>query len=200
MQFDHFLNLEYFFRAIIDLVTNFHFTAIINFLLALLAFLRPISLWISAILLFGIIYSIMRARQVRREQKIELAEHVVRAAERRAKTVGQTTNPKWDRVLEHLRSENQSDWRLSIMEADIMLEELLNALGHHGESIGEKLKAVEPSDFTNLDAVWEAHKVRNAIAHEGGDFTLTQREAKRVINLYRLAFEEFKFIPHGHIE
>ncbi|MFZ2716392.1 MAG: GW dipeptide domain-containing protein [Minisyncoccia bacterium] len=103
-------------------------------------------------------------------------------------------NPSWERVLDYIESFNESDWRLSIIEADIMLGDLLDKLSVGGDSIGEKLKLIEKSDFTTIENAWEAHKIRNRIAHDGGDFLLTQREARRVIDLYRSIFDEFEMI------
>ena len=105
-----------------------------------------------------------------------------------------SVNPKWARVLNHLESQNEGEWRLSIIEADIMLDELLSVMGLQGETIGDKLKSVEKSDFNTLDLAWEAHKIRNKIAHDGADFGLTQREARRVVSLYEAVFKEFSFI------
>jgi hypothetical protein len=103
-------------------------------------------------------------------------------------------NPKWQLVQSHINSLNQSDWKLAILEADIILAELLESMALPGDSVGEKLKAVEKSDFTSIDEAWEGHKIRNAIAHEGSDFLITEREAKRVISLYHTVFDEFEII------
>lgn len=103
-------------------------------------------------------------------------------------------NQKWLLVEEHINSEDPNKWKLAILEADIILSELLESLALPGESVGEKLKAVEESDFTTIESAWEAHKIRNAIAHQGSDFLLTKREAKRIVGLYKNVFEEFKII------
>jgi hypothetical protein len=103
-------------------------------------------------------------------------------------------NPKWERVLSHLNSDNQNDWKFAILEADIMLSDMLDTLQYRGATVAEKLKAVEESDFQTIEAAWEAHKIRNVIAHEGADFAITDREARRVIDLYRSVFEEFHII------
>ena len=65
-----------------------------------------------------------------------------------------------------------------------MLDELLNKLQLPGDTTGEKLKAVEPSDFTTIESAWEAHKARNVIAHEGSNILFNQREALRIVSLY----------------
>ena len=80
------------------------------------------------------------------------------------------------------------------MEADIMLEEMLNKMGYKGNGIGEMLKQIEESDFITLNKAWEAHKVRNNIAHRGGDQVLSKDEAERVVGLYKKVFEEFYYI------
>ena len=103
-------------------------------------------------------------------------------------------NPEWQRILDHIESTNENDWRQAIMEADIMLSGILDKMNLPGETIGDKLKAVDRSDFRTIQNAWEAHKIRNQVAHEGAGFILIQREVRRVIGLYRSIFEEFKLI------
>lgn len=103
-------------------------------------------------------------------------------------------NPRWVKVLEHINSQNPGDWKLSILEADIMLADMLESMNYHGETISDKLKGIEASDFDTLQDAWDAHKVRNAIAHEGSDFQLNKPEAERVVKQFKKVFEEFKYI------
>lgn len=103
-------------------------------------------------------------------------------------------NGEWEHIIELINSVNQSDWRLAIIEADVMLEDMMRRAGYSGDTLGEMLKSVEKSDFTTIDAAWEAHKVRNAIAHQGREFQLNEREAKHAIALYEDVFKEFKMI------
>jgi|GEM_PF-563732 len=100
----------------------------------------------------------------------------------------------WTRIQEHINSGNPSDWRVAILESDIILGQILNSLQLPGDSIGEKLKAVEPSDFVTIENAWEAHKIRNQVAHSGGEFLISEREAKRVVALYESVFREFDYI------
>jgi hypothetical protein len=101
---------------------------------------------------------------------------------------------RWDSATKHISSDNPNDWKQAIIEADIILDDLLNKMGYSGDSIGDKLKKVASGDMRSLNEAWEAHKVRNQIAHEGSTFTLNHHEAKNVINMYRKVFEEFYYI------
>lgn len=104
------------------------------------------------------------------------------------------TNPRWEQVQSLVESDNTSDWRQAIMEADIMLEDMLTAMSYEGEGVGEKLKQANKNSFTTLDKAWEAHKIRNAIAHEGASFRIDHRKARHAIDLYRQVFQEFQYI------
>lgn len=110
------------------------------------------------------------------------------------KSLGNQLIGRWEKIVKKSESENQSEWRLAIIEADIMLDELLEKLQLPGDTMGEKLKAVEQSDFTTIEYAWEAHKARNAIAHEGSNFLINQREVRRIISLYEAVFKEFSLI------
>ncbi len=100
-------------------------------------------------------------------------------------------NAKWKHVELLLKSHNSSDWRQAIIEADVMLEDMLDKMGYPGVGIGEKLKNVEENDFQTLDKAWEAHKVRNRIAHDGSGLKFPYNEAVRVVGLYHDVFKEF---------
>lgn len=165
--------------------------AFIEMLLSWWQVLSLFSFVFSAILLFGIIYAKIRVGSVlqKLERVVEEEEHeYVR---------GQTNadkNERWQDVLLHINSENPNDWRLAIIEADIILEEILEQHGFVGKTIGEKLKSANSQNFRSLEDAWEAHKIRNEIAHRGGDFLLTKRTALEAITRFTKVFEEFHAI------
>lgn len=162
------------------------------YLINLFAKYAVFSLFMSiALILLIILYEIRRI-----EMKNKLLARVLptNEEEEEATDPGFVENPKWQLVEEHINSDDPNKWKLAILEADIILSELLDSLNLPGNGIGEKLKAVEDGDFDHIEEAWEGHKIRNAIAHQGSDFLLTQREAKRVIRLYKAVFEEFKVI------
>lgn len=146
-------------------------------------------LWfLIPVLVVSIVYVIYSLTQVRKNTRKKLYQ-----SPQDVPDVPVSINKSWDRVITHVESYNESEWRLAVIEADIMLSELLDTMNLVGDSIGDKLKGVEKSDFTTLDLAWEAHKIRNQIAHDPA-FLLSQREAKRVISLYEAVFKEFAFI------
>lgn len=103
-------------------------------------------------------------------------------------------NKRWVTVLEYLEGDNESEWKLAILEADTILDDLMMDLKFPGENLGDRLKNADREKFKNLTIAWEVHTIRNRIAHEGSDFNISHREAKRVIALYEIIFREFGYI------
>lgn len=100
---------------------------------------------------------------------------------------------RWSSIQSLIRSYNANDWKQAIIEADIILEEMVDKMGYHGDTLGDKMKKIEPSDFTTINQAWEAHKFRNRIAHSR-DYVLSKDEAERIIGLYEQVFREFFYI------
>jgi hypothetical protein len=182
-----FLNLDYFFYKIWQLLSLRALLDIYGWLMWLADLLRPYMLVLCLLLLTGIIYCILRIRQIDQEEEWKLAQNAMISH-------APSGNSRWQKILDNIESGDENNRRLAILECDIILDEMLEKMGYHGETVGEKLKSVEPSDFTSLDKAWEAHKIRNMIAHEGANFSITEREARRVVGLYKDVFEEFHFI------
>ncbi len=99
-------------------------------------------------------------------------------------------NNRLEDVFTHIGSNNPNDWKLAIIEADIILDTALKEAGYAGVSLGERLKSIAPSQLQSLDDAWQAHKVRNQVAHGGADFVLTRRLAEDTIKQYRRVFNE----------
>lgn len=151
----------------------------------------PISIFVSLLLAVGVAYALVRMAQIRSAEAAGFKEETVAAG------VAATPNGsqlRWARIVEQVHSDNPNDWRLAILEADIMLDELLEVQGYHGDTMGDKMKQVERSDFNTIELAWDAHKVRNKIAHEGSAHDLNEREVRRVMGLYEQVFREFHFI------
>jgi hypothetical protein len=75
-----------------------------------------------------------------------------------------------------------------------MLEDVLREKSFTGENVSDLLESARSAGYQNIQSAWDAHIVRNKIAHEGSDFPLTQVEARRAIKMYQIFFEELGVI------
>ncbi|MFZ1075488.1 MAG: hypothetical protein WAN50_03890 [Minisyncoccia bacterium] len=101
---------------------------------------------------------------------------------------------RWKHITALAAGTSPSEWREAIIEADIMLEDELVRYGCTGIGVGEKLKSPRAAGLATLQDAWEAHKVRNQIAHEGSAFNLSDTIAQRTIQRYENVFRELKAI------
>ncbi len=153
-----------------------------------------LSYIVSAIFLFLYVYASIELNELdeHEEAHIKASEQ----AYERQRTGGATPNRFAD-MQNHISSDNPNDWKLAIIEADIILDEALKRQGYAGNSLGERLRSVSPMSMKTLDDAWEAHKVRNDIAHSGVDFVLTQKLARETIVRYERVFTEMGLLNGG---
>jgi len=142
----------------------------------------------SAIFIYGIIYSYLRLGQL---SEIEADALLKKEQAWKDRHSDNQENRRWKEIQSHISSENPNDWKLAIIEADIILGEVLNTAGYAGHSIGEQLKSASTASFTSTQDAWDAHLIRNKIAHEGANFILTKTMAKEAIIKYQRVFKEF---------
>ncbi len=187
--------LEFLSVAFAPLISFLHIdqSSALHALSSFVGLLVGLSLPLSLFFLIGIIYCVERLKHIRRKEA-EMFDVKVEPAFEAVAPDNNALSHRWETVQTHISSTNPNDWRQAILEADIMLDDVLTSLGYQGEGIGEKLKRVVPGDMKTLDEAGEAHGVRNRIAHDGSAYPLTQHEANRVVNLYRKVFEEFYYI------
>lgn len=91
-------------------------------------------------------------------------------------------------IENQLRKESPSSWTVAIIEGDKLLDKAMMEMGMPGKTMGERLKR-GGSRFSNLNAVWRAHKLRNTIAHEAG-FEVSYKQAFNALSIYKQALKD----------
>ena len=87
-----------------------------------------------------------------------------------------------------LRKESPTSFTATIIEADKLLDKAMVEMGIPGKTMGDRLKKAG-SRFSNLNAVWRAHKLRNAIAHESG-FEVSYKQAFNALAIFKQALKD----------
>jgi hypothetical protein len=85
---------------------------------------------------------------------------------------------KWAEINTGLDS--PSGVKNGLIEADKILDYVLQAKGFNGETMIDRMRLAQDR-FSNKEAVWQAHKLRNQIAHEI-DKDLVVSQVKKSIN------------------
>lgn len=93
------------------------------------------------------------------------------------------------RIEQSLNKDNIPSYSMAIIEGDKLLDRALMEMGVQGRTMGDRLKRVGKDKFTQLNAVWHAHKLRNQIAHEH-DFKPEYRQALHALQTYKQALKD----------
>jgi hypothetical protein len=89
----------------------------------------------------------------------------------------------WHKIEEHFYRGGESDLKVAILEADKLLNDALRESGIMGANLGDRLKKATSAQMPNINELWQAHKLRNQIAHEP-NFKVKRDIAERALNIY----------------
>lgn len=152
-----------------------------------LTLLQTASVIISAILIGAAIYLIIKTRWL--AERVNLIQDIILKTDIPKKEAQKT----WTAVQEHFFSGGDNDLKVAILEADKVLDEALRSAGITGATLGDRLKKIKSSQLPNIDAIWQAHKLRNQIAHEN-DFKLKRDLAERALGVYEKTLRDLKVL------
>ena len=86
-----------------------------------------------------------------------------------------------------LNKNSSATFMKTVIDGDKLLDKAMVEMGIPGKNMGERLKHSKDK-FSDINAVWRAHKLRNALAHE--DIEITYRQAHTALAIYKKALKE----------
>ncbi len=95
---------------------------------------------------------------------------------------------KFLEIENKLKQDNPASFQVAIISGDKLLDKAMIEMGVSGKTMGDRLKKVG-GRLTNLNAVWRAHKLRNAIAHET-DLEISYKQASNALAIYKQALKD----------
>ena len=87
-----------------------------------------------------------------------------------------------------LNKNNAATFMKTVIDGDKLLDKAMMEMGVPGKTMGDRLKHSKDK-FTDINAVWRAHKLRNALAHED-DLEITYRQALAALAIYKQALKD----------
>lgn len=152
----------------------------------LLLALKLTFIFSTLIFLVGIIYFLINSSYFRYFIWYDVVEFLTYRpyGVKKIERVWQKTKARADTGLE-------SEYKLAVMEADSMMDDILKRMGYSGETLGERLKALTAATILNIEEIKEAHKIRNSIIHDP-DYRLSLDETRKVLAMYEQAFRDLQ--------
>jgi len=89
--------------------------------------------------------------------------------------------------IEQMSNQGLMGAKLSVIEADKLLDGVLRSMIIPGETMGERLKSASYK-YKDISKVWTAHKLRNQMVHDSA-FEITPQQAKRALKDFEAALK-----------
>lgn len=94
----------------------------------------------------------------------------------------------WLQIERQLVRGEEATYHLAILNADKLLDQALRQRGVKGATMGERMKTLQAT-WSNANAVWTAHKLRNQIAHEP-NVHIEYNDTRRAMAAFRQALKD----------
>ncbi|UZE93151.1 MAG: hypothetical protein ACKKMV_02270 [Candidatus Nealsonbacteria bacterium] len=98
---------------------------------------------------------------------------------------------KWVKIREKLDTGSEPEAKLAIIEAEAILNDILQKEGFLGQTLEERLNKLTTNVIENIEEVREAHKVCLNIVHDIS-YRLDIKESKRVLDVYEKALVDLE--------
>ena len=148
---------------------------------------RTVFIVLNAILLIFVIFLIVKSWKYR-------PKFVMKPEGEKTYTLGTAIlKERWESIINRSKINSPESIKASIIDADNLVEDLLDRMRIEGESMAEKMEKLSTSDFHTFNQLMAAHHVRNRLVHEPG-FSLSHEEANKVLGNYGSFLREIEAI------
>lgn len=96
---------------------------------------------------------------------------------------------QWQAIEELLLENYSSSWKLAVVKADALIENLLKQLGFKGNNLDELINSLKLRGYQNLNLLEGAHAVSKEIL-ANRDYSISQKEAQSIVEIYKKFWQE----------
>jgi len=96
----------------------------------------------------------------------------------------------WRKIRAELGSGDEKRYKIAIIKADAIIEDILFRLKYKGENFAERVSNIPEGQVEHVDDIKKAHEVRNRIVHDE-NFPVDKKLAEDTLYLYEQFLEYF---------
>lgn len=159
---------------------------------ALAAAYKALAAVVSFFAFVGIIIVLIRSVQFTkriRSKQVPGAASEQAGAPPESETGEKIARDAWAEIVRKLEAHPEEGYRIAIIEADALVDSVFKAYGYPGETMAERLRSLPPGELQILTHLWEAHKLRNEIAHDPA-YKFDARRGHEALRIYKQALTE----------
>lgn len=145
--------------------------------------LRTFFIVIDVLLVAGFLYALVKGWDYR--PPIEIREKP-----EKPQTLRQAIfEERWQAIQKKASLASSDSLRMAVIEADSLVNDVLGQLGLGGKHMADRLMNLNPDEYSTLNAIWRAHRIRNDLVHTPG-FFLSPEDAQKLLSDYESFLKE----------
>lgn len=145
------------------------------------------SVLISGLLLCWIAYFMIKANYFGKKIEDYMDIHGIGNLTKRKSLKG------WEQIKKRIKTSVQQEWKLAVLEADTILNEILKMAGYLGADLSSKLEILTIENLSNLDEIKKAHLIARQIMKDPG-MELKKEDAIIALKSYKKSFIELNLL------
>jgi len=95
----------------------------------------------------------------------------------------------WMKITKKLESGDEAEYKLAVIEADKMLDDILKQVGYSGETLEDKIQKLSQFLISNKEEVLEVHRYINDLLYNP-NYRLDLDKTKEFLEVYKKALVE----------
>ena len=96
---------------------------------------------------------------------------------------------QWKAIELQMEEGRGAGWRLALIGADEILDQVISAMGYKGKTMDERLEKIKPEFFPYVEDARKAHQVRIFLENDP-HHEVSREVAEHTIDIYRRIFTE----------
>lgn len=159
------------------------------------SWMAPLFIAVDAFLVIVLIYSTVKVWHIRGRISIYDPPTHTHGPARGENAPAPKKNTKiltyWAAIIKKANTGTPENLRSAVLEADALVDFFLKSAGYGGEHMADRLGQISRSGVKSLEGVWDAHRLRNEIAHTPG-FVVTSKAAEKALLAVRDFLKEME--------
>ena len=152
-----------------------------------LVWFQVISMIISGLLLSWIVYFMIKSNFFGKKVEDYMDVHGIGNLTKRKSLKG------WEQIKKRISTSVQQEWKIAVLEADTILNEILKMAGYLGISLDKKLDILTKENLSNLEEIKKAHLLSNQIMRDPS-MELKKEDAIIALKSFKRAFIELTLL------
>lgn len=148
---------------------------------------KVVFIFFSIVFFIWIVYFFFASTYLKYQFIIDVVEffHIQPAAARRLAKI-------WKRIQKMADSGIESNYKLALIEADDLLDNVLKNKGFSGETFEERIKQAGEIQVPDSERILQAHQTRNQAVYEP-DYQLEVERLREILEVYKETIKNIEF-------